>query len=137
MTLHCITASLEPDITDHSKPLYFSGYEAYLTHNSHVGDVSPELVSPVGIVDEGGAEGDGACPGDGLLRGEHGDQVEGELGEAEADHDQGGGHAGELLHVGEHAAHWLQGGGLLAGQSVLLDHFCKCGDLNEMLEYYE
>ena len=25
--------------------------------------------------------------------------------QAEADHDQGGGHAGELLHMGEHAAH--------------------------------
>lgn len=76
-----------------------------MTLYSHVGDVSPELVSPVWIVDQGGAEGDGACPGDGLLGGEHGDQVEGELGQAEADHDQGGGHAGELLHVGEHAAH--------------------------------
>lgn len=62
-------------------------------------------MSPVGVVDQGGAEGDGAGPGHILLGGEHGDQVEGELGQGEADHDQGGGHTGELLHVGEHPAH--------------------------------
>ena len=97
--------------------------------NSHVGDVSPDLVSPVWIVDQGGAEGDGASPGDGLLAGEHGDQVEGELGQGDADHDQGGRHTGELLHVGKHPADRLQGGGLLAAQSVLLDHLCKYGDM--------
>lgn len=94
----------------------------FLHSNSHVGDVSPDLVSPVRIVDQGRAEGDGACPGDGLLAGEHSDQVEGELGQAEADHDQGGRHTGELLHVGKHAADRLQGRGLLAAQSVFLDH---------------
>ena len=93
--------------------------------NSHVGDVSPDLVSPVWIVDQGGAEGDGASPGDGLLAGEHGDQVEGELRQGDADHDQGGRHTGELLHVGKHPADRLQGRGLLAAQSVLLDHLCK------------
>ena len=79
-------------------------------------------MSPVGIVDEGGAEGDGAGPGDGLRGGEHGEEVETELGQAEAHHDQGGRGAGELLHVREHPAHWLESGGLLAAQPVLLDH---------------
>ena len=62
----------------------------YLECDSHVGEVSPGLVSPVGVVDEGRAEGDGAGPGDGLHGGEDGVQVQPQLRQGQAQHHQGG-----------------------------------------------
>ena len=79
----------------------------------HVGDVSPSFISPVRIVDERGTVWDWTSPGDLLVCGEDGVQVEAQLRHAEDDHDEGGGSAGELLHVGEHPGGVLHGGLLL------------------------
>ena len=95
---------------------------------SHVGEEPPDLVSPPGVVYERGAVGDGSSPGDGytLTLGvcdrEDGVEVDGELGHGEEDHDEGGGRAGELLHVGEDLGYAGQGGLLLRVEPVLLYH---------------
>ena len=85
----------------------------------HVGEEPPSLVSPLRIVDERGAVGDRSCPGDGdrltsvVRQVQDGVEVQTELGQGEEDHHQGGRPAGELLHVGEHPGHALEGGLLL------------------------
>ena len=88
-------------------------------------------MSPLWVVDQGGAVGDGSCPGHGdslaSLVGEvqHGVEVETQLGQGEEDHHQGGRPAGELLHVGEHPGHALQGCLLLRAEPVVLYDLCN------------
>ena len=74
------------------------------------------------IVDEGRAVWDRSSPGDVLVGGQDGVEVEAQLWQGEQDHDQGGRGAGELLHIGEHPGHTLQGALLLTTQSVVSQH---------------
>ena len=76
----------------------------------------------MGVVDERRAVGHGSCPGDVLVGGQDGVEVEAQLGQGEQDHDKGGRGAGELLHIRKHPRHALQGGLLLAAQSVVSQH---------------
>ena len=97
----------------------------------HVREEPPGLLSPLRVVDERGTVGHRTGPGHrhrlppvvGQLQ--DGVEVEAELGEGEEDHHQGGRPAGELLHVGEHPGHGLQGRLLLRAQAVVLYDLCN------------
>ena len=97
----------------------------------HVREEPPSLVSPLRIVDERGAVRHRPGPGHRhwlasvVSEGEDGVEVESQLGEGEEDHHQGGGAAGELLHVGEHPGHALEGRLLLGAQAVVLYDLCN------------
>ena len=99
----------------------------------HVRNVSPHLISSLWIIDHGRTIGDWSCPRDLLVDGEDGVEVEDELGHGEDDHDEGGGRAAELLHVGKHSRDALQCRHLFRVQSVVLQNLWKWDKKNYCL----
>ena len=106
---------IQCDILGPFRAQFFSCTFSIVVKCLHVREEPPCLVSPLRIVDERGAVRHRPCPGHGhrlasvVSEGEDGVEVESQLGEGEEDHDQGGGAAGELLHVGKHPGHALEG----------------------------
>ena len=85
--------------------------------NLHVGEVSPSLVPPEGVVDHDGAVRHWSVPGDrgpvGLVQVIDVVPEHPQLRRRDQDHEQGGRVAAELLGVGEGPDDGGEGGGLL------------------------